>query len=323
MARLIVNSLSELAEAVAVSPNLQFTKIKAAIQRVERTFIKPALDDIYTTLLTQLETPPVPDTYQAQRQQLHEYLKQAVGNLAWWIYTDAHNVNIDSNGIHITVNEHSKQAFQHQTEALKMYFRDAGFEALEYALEYVEKESTAFDYENSNAFKLLNALFIKNATAFNEFIDIKASRFVFLQLLPIIKRIEKDTIKPILGADAYQALKAKLDKTDQTALTDTETAWMELIPTTVSHVAMYHAIDQRMVSLDETGFLIYNGAGSSGFKAKEPADHSRINATRSHFQQLAEQYKEQLNALVNPPQPVNNDAETPTTDGTEPTSIFI
>lgn len=63
------------------------------------------------------------------------------------------------------------------------------------------------EWANSDARKKALSLFINTAEQFDEIFPIDSSPVFYLRLVPIMRRLEKKHIKPIIGSDKYTALK--------------------------------------------------------------------------------------------------------------------
>jgi hypothetical protein len=131
------------------------------------------------------------------------------------------------------------------------------------------------------------------------------SRYLYLELLPEMRAIERDLIAPLLGATAYATLKKKLQKDNGEAeganvLTAAETAQLAIIRPLVAYRTVGNSIAQRMMLFNEHGLLVANTSSGASENAMQPAELDKIVKFEMEMDRKAEVKISDLDALVNP-----------------------
>lgn len=297
---LIINNITELKEVVSVLPNFDFSKVKPAIKAAGYTYGKKLIGSLYTSLITGITDNNLTEDQQA----LRAYVADVIGNLAMWKSVRVLNLSFTSDGIHKWASEEKKTATGGDLTGLEDQLRDAGFAAIETLLEYLDENAETFSWHDNPAYQKLNKLFINRVEQFEEFVEISGSRYLLMKLSSHMRRAEQDSILPILGADAFSALKVKLQSADQ--LSPEETTWLPLIRAAVAYLATAQSVWDKVMLRDENGRYVLRITRS--YSDKQQADATLAKELYEFWQAKGEAKLAQLDQLVNPP------AEDETTD---------
>jgi len=139
-----------------------------------------------------------------------------ISNLGYYLGLPVISLSIGSSGIQINSNENTKNAFQWQVNDLKDALMNLGFTAIESLLELLDSKTDKFsEYAASDQRKAAHSLLITSATDFNQYYEIASSRYVYKNLAYIMKRVEDQTVKRLLGADFFESIKSDADPGDQ------------------------------------------------------------------------------------------------------------
>jgi len=294
---MIFKTLDQLKEVVPTLPTFALTRIKPHCNDVEFDFIRPLIGaSLFDPLKDKIEA----GTELTEKEEaLTAHIRNAVGNLAWQMAIPEHQVNLSSDGIHISTNDNKKTAFEWQIYQLQKSFFLKGYRALDRLLEFLEEKSTDYEWKSTNAYKATREVFITSAAEFTYFVGkVKGSRYLYLQLLPTIRLVEHDRIKPILG-DAYEPLKAKIKAADP-EFTASETAQLILIRYAVAHLALADAMDEFTFELTDNGGLILNSITSQTGQYKTPALPTDMTKLQNTYRTRGESKLAELEKLVNP-----------------------
>lgn len=287
-----------LRAVVDFGSNVEWSQVVASVKRAEKTYLRTTFGSYYTDLLPKIGA----NNLDANDIALLDELRLASANLAWWLYTAKHNVSIDSTGIHQTHGDNQKPAFQWAVKDLRESFRDAGFDAIENTFEFLELNKVAYAYEASATYKAAKACLLSSAAEFQEYVDIMRSRYVFLQLIPEMKRIQRDVIRPIIGADAFNTIvkKLQLDNGGDNGLSAAETAQLELARPLLAYQTMADSAYKRSIHINELGALVHNSSYAGSVDGKQPGGLEQLMAYREEWLTDARGKINDLAELVNP-----------------------
>lgn len=300
---LFKDDVTLLRNTVYFGANVTWAQVSASLKTAERTYLRPTFGSYYTDLLTKLGE----NTLDANDVLLLDELRLASANLAWWIYAPKHNVSISSTGFHQTHGDNQKPAFEWAVKKVEDGFRDAGFEAIENTFEFLEANAGTYSYDASAVRKAAKACLLSSAAEFQQHVDIVKSRYVFLQLIPEMKRIQRDVIRPIVGATAFDTIIKKLQKDNGEAvgandMSASETAILAIAQPLLAYKTMADSALKRSVLFNEMGNLVHNSSFAGTVGGKQPVDWDRLNAFRDEWATEAQVKISDLADLISPPE---------------------
>lgn len=214
--------------------------------------------------------------------ELIELIKTSAVAFACGSSTSLVGIQISDSGILQTKNEGQQIARLQDIESFKIEVFDIAYKALddiaifleEHQNEKLDEESLKYQkWIDSPQYTLAKGSFIRSASQFQNFVNIRLSRRVFQHLRPAIKRIESLKIKPLLGDALFKALKDS--QTDDVRKELVE----EIICPAIANLAFANGIDELSVIVDKydttTQFDNTNLANSKSYKA---SSDNRINS---------------------------------------------
>lgn len=292
------DDISLLQASVYFSPNLKWEQVSASVKMAERTYLRDTFGSYYTALLTAIGE----DSLTEAQVLLLDEMRLASANLAWMLYAPKHNVNITSTGFKQSHNDNEKPAFQWAVKDAIKHFSSAGFMAIENTFEFLEANAGDYNYESSSVYKAAKGYFIDSAKAFQLEVNIMRSRYLYLELLPEMRAVERDVVKPILGTEAFDTLKKKLQKDngEDNTLSDAEKAQLEIIRPLVAYKTVENSVAQRMMLFNEHGLLVPNTSFSGSENAMQPAELDKIVKFELEMSGKAAAKINELDTLVNP-----------------------
>jgi len=151
---------------------------------------------------------------------LDELVRKIQVPLALYAYTQYapnNDLSHSESGRHMIVTADEKSAFEwminksdksllnlvHRFTDLLIDFLDANIDE---KVTVEGKESNLIPWRDSDAIKEIRSLFIKSSREFDREFSIDGSRRVFIAVIPFMRRIQENILRPILGEDRYQAL---------------------------------------------------------------------------------------------------------------------
>lgn len=204
----------QMSPFVPVSSSLSFAKMQAPLESVEQQFLLPLLGEQMMQRLQQLaDNPPEDDKLASQ---LTQTARRAVANLAFWLHFDALNLRISDQGFQRQGSADWQGAYKYQEDRLRKSFKNAGFNALDQLLDFIEEHIEAYpDYLTSPCYQDRSRAIVRSAREANQFVFINSSHIVFMRLKGEFRTVEEYDLCAVLGEKLYRLLRAWLSgKTD-------------------------------------------------------------------------------------------------------------
>lgn len=273
---MLINSTAELKQYIPASVTLNFEDIRPKIQLVEREIIQRIFS---TELITAVSASGASEPMIS----LRRLMEEAEAHLALLEYIPFGQLQFDSAGIRIAVNDNMKQAFEWQIDELKDECSRQGWAAVESALEFLEKtEVTAIRsiWEQTDTFKNSQKSLIKSLRDFQRFVNLNNSRVLFNKLLPIQEDIQEEVIEPAIS-------KSLLDRV-LTGTTDLDIRVKKLASKALAYHTVATGFMDTMLVLSDNGPLIIDGMISRQPKAKKSAPLDVVNIISENYKTRAQ-----------------------------------
>lgn len=267
-----IATIEEIKKYVSINVTSTFNKVDPHFSRAERKHLVPLIGSVlfnsqitaYNSALKKVEDMPVVP------QGLQVLIQEAVANIGSLNFLAQAQLQMSDNGIRISVNNEMKTAFQWQIEDLKFQLGKDGYDALEEILIYLEANTATFDtWKTSDAYYLQKGFFVNTAAEFDKHFHINGSRLTYLMLRYLIRRVEDQDIRPLLGAAFYNELKTAI-KNDAVSA-DQKTLISEYLAPGVTLLAVAKAITERAVEVTEFGVSVNLYGYYGNMKQKDPA----------------------------------------------------
>lgn len=276
---------NDLKAAVPVVESFGFEKIQPDVRRAQIRLIKTILGN---DLTSSLAASYAGGTSDANQKELLEYVHPAIGNLAMWLYADKGNVVFSNNGAQAFHDNNKKPATEWQFENTKAAYMNSGLDALEDMIEFLEDNTGIYSWNTQNTRELL----IPTALVFQQYVDIKASRLMFLSTIPIIRRVEKDQVRGTLSKELFDSLKTQILTDGEPSETNQEL--MDNIRGAIAHFSYADLLIEKSMISDDQGFHLLNNSISGNVKSVTPAEQSRLRIRRDHHIAQANKYLQNL-----------------------------
>jgi hypothetical protein len=191
-----------------VSLNLDIESLKSYIRKGER-FIKESLG---TAFYNAYNTKYNNDTLTTDEKLLLPFIQDPLTNISLYLWINGGQLKVSDVGVQIDHSNDKKTAFQWQIDAWKEDLEQTGFNGLDDLLTYLESKKSVFtDWaSDSTAFTQNKQFFVLDAVTFSGILDIGNSRRTFKKLAPFITMTHDMQLKPNLGDDFFNELKAAL-----------------------------------------------------------------------------------------------------------------
>jgi hypothetical protein len=268
----LITTTDKVREFATVNANMDFDNIKPHIDTVEYDIIIPALSpamhaDIAVTgslspLLTELRT-------LAQR---------ALANLALYEGSKGDfQVELGDGGMRQSHGQDMKPVFERN---LRDYQKDKflkGYQALDAMLVLLETNEDNSDFapwKSSSAYTIYAQNFIRSGAVFRKYYTLVQSRWLFLQLLPVMEAAENGIVKELLHPTLFNTVKTTW--ADGSISADN----LKLIPyiqQLVADTTIAKGLDALSINVDERGITVYLSGSTDTTEHRQPAPQDKIN----------------------------------------------
>ena len=190
----------QMSPFVPVSASLSWQKMQAPIESAEQQFLQPLLGEQMMQRLGQLaDNIPEGDLLAPQ---LVQIARRAVANLAFWLHFDALNLRISDQGFQRQGSADWQGAYKYQEDRLRKGFKNAGFNALDFLLDFIEDHLKDYpEYLTSPCYQDRSKAIVRSAREANQFVFINSSHIVFMRLKGEFRTVEEYDLCAVLGED--------------------------------------------------------------------------------------------------------------------------
>lgn len=297
---MLFKTIDEVKEFLVVGSGTDFNRLKPHIQNTETAYIQPLLgSDLFAKLQQFFDTPPSEELTDQQKRmsELLKIVQKSLIHLTYWSGFQVLNATISDGGFKRSENEKMKSLFKYQEDQLKDYFRNAGFNALDEVLEFIESNIAFFsEFKNSDNWTILKSAFIPDTKTFNSIIFINSSRLTFLRLKSFSGLVEDMSIRPILGETIFSEIKNEMVKEDPAVKVRNILSY---IRKSVAYLSASRLMEESGADLTEKG--LYFESTSAGFKNdgnKQPSNPEQVAALAARYRAIGESYLEQLKSYL-------------------------
>ena len=298
---MLFTTVNEIKTILPIGVGNDFNRLKPHIENAENRYIKPllglamydALIELYKESETEIQT-----DHEKLRRELLAKIKFATIHLAFFTGFDFLNISVTDAGFQRIETERTKGLYKYQEDAIKVFFAETGYNALDDALTFIELNIASFyEFLASENFNKLITSFLPNVKVIEEIpFNIHRSRLIFLALQPAIAYIEDTAIHPLLGEVIYQTVKTEMAKEE------VEKMVVKLLPY-IRKPLIYLASAMLM---EETGATLYdkglyfekNEDQQRAKTVKAPATEERIAVLVNRNRIIGNSYLELLKAKL-------------------------
>ena len=272
----IIKTIDELTNYVETTSLTDIATVTPSIRTAERRHLVPVLgQDQYEQLLEAYND--TPDNLSDDEQNLLDLSQEAVANIAMGVAVSRLAVTISDSGVRRSESETMKSAFQYQEKNARDAYSQAGFDALEDILAFLDTKKDVFTaWANSPAFQEYKTYFIPSAIEFSKYYAIKQSRLVYNTISYIMRNVENFTLRDIIGKPLFKALK---DGQKADNLSDNYKALLtDYICPGIAMYTIAKGLMQRSLDLTENGVSISLIGRNIAIETKEQATLDKFTA---------------------------------------------
>lgn len=264
----LITNISQVRSASTINISNTLINYQPYIDEAEERFIKPYIGQALYDLLDGVVNGSG-SSVDTKYDILLMRIRIPINLYALWIGADEIAVSISAQGIQTIQTENHRPASQYQIMNLKESWIARANMNMDYLLKYLEDHRLDFP----EYIPVDNDLFIHNAKEFQKVIDIRESRRVFISLKPVISSIERKYILPTLGKDYFDELKAVLNESGSSDISDDDQAILDLITPALAHLTLERALQE--ISIDVLDWGVFETASNTFDKVQGKANANR------------------------------------------------
>lgn len=299
---MLLNTITEIQNHLVIGNGTDFNRVKPHISNAETAYMRPLLgSDMFDELQEFYdELPSANDELTEVQEAMKELLgkvQKSIIHLAYWMGFAVLNAHISDGGFKRSESATVKSLLKSQEDDLKEYFKDAGFNAMDEVLEYIELNIAHFnEYKLSPNWSIFKSAFIPDTKIFNAIIDIKSSRLTFLRLKSYSVLVEDMEIRPILGTVIFEEVKAAMVLDEPVAKVS---ALLNYIRKPIAYLSTAMLMEESGADLTEKGLYFESTTATTiSGKNKQPANADRIAQLASSYRNNGNSYLDQLKSYL-------------------------
>lgn len=267
----LITNISQIRGASSINISNTLDNWQPYLDEAEQTFIIPAIGkDFFEEVEAEANSS---GSGESGYEQLISRLRSALALYALWLGIDEMSVSVSASGLQVIQSDTHKPAPEYQMLNLKESWLQRAHRNLDLALEYLEDNRDEF----GNYVPVSNGTFIASAKEFSEYVDIRGSRRVFLQLLPIMRSIEKKYIRYTLSEDLYEELKDEYDGSGSSEISEDNQALLDLIRPALAHLTMARALEEVSADILNWGSFVFSWSTFKSMIRMDEANSGRIS----------------------------------------------
>lgn len=300
---MLFKTIAEIKEFLPIGAGNDFERLKPHIENAENSYVKPLLGSaMYDELQEFYDAtyPEDPSEVQEATKVLLTKVQHATIHLAYFAGFDFLNIQVSDAGFQRTESERTKGLFKYQEDNLKAYFSNAGFNALDDVLVYLEDNIAHFgEFKAAVNWTELKSSFLPTVKVVEAIpFNIHSSRLIFLAMKPHVAFVEDTDIRNALGAVIFDEVKAEMVKDAPSA---SVTAILPYIRKPLVYLASALLMEESGAELGEKGLFfdsIQPSAGSKNTLKREPSKEDRIAAMIARNRHIGNSYLDLLKSYL-------------------------
>lgn len=294
---MLITTTEELNRHTQIGEGNSLESYAVDLENAEHDYLKPLLGDtLYANLLTKYG-----ENITTEPDKTLLNLSQAV------IASMAVAANLDQRQVHISdqgVQKAGESAYHYQKVEAQNSFMRRGYRAMEQLLLHLEKNVADYpEWKASDAYFQQRSFLIPSATEFQKHYNLKSSRRTYLAMLPIMRRVENFSMRPLLGDTFYEEL-IKTIQDDSSLTTEQKEANRRLlhdyISPAVAYLTIAASINELSLNLTADGlFLSEEMSVSEKSSATKQASDQQKALLAERSADAADQYLQRLVNYLN------------------------
>lgn len=230
---------------------------------------------------------------------LVEKLQHAIAPLLLLYAKDLLNPQMTSNGIMISVDDHTKPAFEWQVARMEEQINRLSFNRVELVLQYMEANKVQYaTWTGSDAYDDSKSLFINSAREYTlHYAHLRNSRQLYNLLKSAMTQVEEAEMVAILGSALQEEIKGQIKNN---SLTAANRAILPDIQRAVAYLAMWQLLHEMSLSISLThqGLMLNYKSERGNINAADTASDTRLATLLSFAENKGKGYLAKLKAYL-------------------------
>lgn len=300
---MLFTTIAEIQKHLSIGNDGSMDRFSPHILNGETKFMKPLLlgmfDEVQEFYDAKTQRPEDPDAAVIWDDMTELVFKcqKSIIHLAFWIGFQNLNSTISNSGFKRSESDKMKSLFHYQEDELKTYFRNAGFNAMDEMLAFVEENISSFsEFKASANYTLIRQSFIPDTKTYDGIVHIAGSRLTFLRLRNHMNLVEDMDIYPILGAAIYTTIKEEMVKDEPDAKV------LKILPyirKPIAYLSSALLMEESGADLTEKGlYFDSTRAIDNNIGENQPSSDSRIAILVARNRAIGNAYLDQLKSYL-------------------------
>lgn len=292
----LFKTTEELKEHYPARVTFSIEDLLPTIKRVEEEYlVEQVLGEAqYAELFSAYDA----DSMTAEQSALLEKVRPAIANLAIYHFTGLANVEFTAGGLVTGQTDVKRPASEWRTRDLERAVQSAGFRALDTTLGWLQARAADYPtWASSLQATTYRKGFVRSASSFQEAVFIGNSGYLFLRMLPTLRRIEDGAVLDTLCSTALRD--DLLAKVNAGTLSTDEKKLVDLVRNATAHHTMADCIVELSLGIDDRGIWTFNsltGGQTSG--GPTAASDARLNNRIDHHRKLGNHFLAKLQSTL-------------------------
>jgi hypothetical protein len=289
----LFNDIDEYKQFVAVNFSLELDNLTSKVFESARKYIVEWLGtQQYATLVgvhnLNVMTP--------QQQFLLPYVQRALANFSLYEYISMASIQVSETGINRVENENFKTAYKYQVNDLKLSLIEAGYDALELMLAFLEDREVDYPlWQASTGYTKNKELFINSAKEFREAYRIFRGRQTFDLLRPLIDDMECFSILPCIGDPYFDELKDQI--LNKTITVENQKA-INIIQKALAYFVITEGARKNWVKITAHGVQAGSFLNDQSYEAQNPATQRQVSTIMMQGDEMGNRHLSKLQTLL-------------------------
>jgi hypothetical protein len=285
----IVKDIEDVQKVIPCHSDFSFDQLEPYIPDVERQYILPIVQKELFAILEK-------DKLSATNKRLVAEINRAVVTLAFNKAIPYLNVGISgSGGLVVGGGEFEKPASQNRTEDLKLSTLTDGHNRLDSLIEFIEENNADYNIDLNLVYGD-TSFFVPNAKALSKYAPIRNNRFVFMNMVPILRESEEG-LEDLFGSTFYNEIITSYKS--QTGLDDKYSSVVKYAAAYLSYLSFSEALIEIGLLVDSRGVTVFNNNYAETVSVQLPAGPNNVSELKQRYADKASRSVAKLVSYLN------------------------
>jgi hypothetical protein len=266
----LITNIAQIRSASSISLSNTIDIWRPYISEAEETFLVPVLGEDFFEELDEAANSS------ASGSSIYDGLlvkaRMAVALYALYLGADEMAMSVSGAGVQVVQSETHKPAAEYQVLNLKESWLMRAHRHVDLLLKYLDENRSTF----TGYAPVSNDCIITTAAEFQKYVDINSSRRVFLQLVPVMKNVEKKWIRPAITETIYNELLDVIHGSGSSDPSSDQQALLDLVKPAIAHLTIVRALQEITLDLLNWGAFVFSWSTFKSMKRIDEANADRV-----------------------------------------------